>query len=321
LLGVPFGDQGFCVTKKKYNLIGGFLETAPYGEDHLFVWHAKQRGIRIRSTNAALKTSARKYRQSGWFTTTLLYYQLWTKQASPEKLTLNKIKNGNTAAVAIFVKTPDLSPVKTRLAKTIGKNAALTFYDLGVRAITETLTLVQNKSRHTIHPYWAVAEEQGLTDERWLGFGRLAQPEGGLGERLAQIYTHLQKVHGHVMLIGADSPQITTELIENAQQILNKKNNFVIGPSRDGGFYLFGGSVPLAQEIWCAISFSQNTTCADLVKKIRPYGEVVFLPLLTDVDVFEDLKYLNQELQKIKTTPAQNAVRQHVCELLKKDCV
>ena len=41
-------------------------------------------------------------------------------------------------ALAIFVKTPSLSPVKTRLAQSIGEDKAIAFYMLCLEAIKET---------------------------------------------------------------------------------------------------------------------------------------------------------------------------------------
>lgn len=84
ILGVPFGDQGFAISKEKFERIGGFPETLSYGEDHLFVWRARQKRIRIRCTKAPLYTSARRYAETGWAKLTWAYARRWTRQAWPE---------------------------------------------------------------------------------------------------------------------------------------------------------------------------------------------------------------------------------------------
>lgn len=84
ILGLPFGDQGFCLHRDGFAKIGGFPEHAPYGEDHLLVWSARQAGIRVRCIGVALQTSARKYQQNGWLAVTLKHQFLWIKQALPE---------------------------------------------------------------------------------------------------------------------------------------------------------------------------------------------------------------------------------------------
>lgn len=84
VLGIPWGDQGFCLLRKHFEQIGGFPEQVAYGEDHLLVWQAKQAGLRLCCTGEALITSARKYHRHGWAALTLQYQRLWIKQALPE---------------------------------------------------------------------------------------------------------------------------------------------------------------------------------------------------------------------------------------------
>lgn len=72
LLGLPYGDQGFCISRTLFNKIGGFPENVPYGEDMLFVRLAKRSGIRLNRIPSKLITSARKYHQHGWLKLTAL---------------------------------------------------------------------------------------------------------------------------------------------------------------------------------------------------------------------------------------------------------
>ncbi|MFT4553107.1 MAG: glycosyltransferase involved in cell wall biosynthesis [Chlamydiales bacterium] len=84
LLGIPFGDQGFCLSKELFQKIGAYPEDVLYGEDHLFVWYAKQQGIRLSYTGSTLLTSPRKYQCKGWLYVTISHQYLWIKQAFPE---------------------------------------------------------------------------------------------------------------------------------------------------------------------------------------------------------------------------------------------
>ncbi len=84
IFGVPFGDQGFAVSKEIFETLGGFPENVPYGEDHLFVWRARQKGIPLRNTGTSLYTSARRYAKTGWAKLTWAYARRWTCQAWPE---------------------------------------------------------------------------------------------------------------------------------------------------------------------------------------------------------------------------------------------
>ena len=84
LLGIPFGDQGLLMSREIFERLGGYPEEVAFGEDHLLVWRAHQAGVPVRCTGAWLGTSARKYVENGWASTTLRTLWLTAKQALPE---------------------------------------------------------------------------------------------------------------------------------------------------------------------------------------------------------------------------------------------
>jgi glycosyltransferase involved in cell wall biosynthesis len=86
LLGLPFGDQGLCLRRDLFFTLGRYDEQVRYGEDHLFVWKARHHGIPLRSTGAALLTSARKYTDRNWTKRVLFYQKVWISQACREIL-------------------------------------------------------------------------------------------------------------------------------------------------------------------------------------------------------------------------------------------
>ena len=90
ILKVPFGDQGFCLARDLFGKLGGFPDHLPYGEDHIFVWKARQYGVDVQAVGAKLYTSARKYKKHGWLKTTFLHQYLWIQQAWPEWKKLKK---------------------------------------------------------------------------------------------------------------------------------------------------------------------------------------------------------------------------------------
>lgn len=69
-LGLPFGDQGFLMQRATFQLLGGFDESLPGGEDHALVWQARRNAVPLRPIGAELWTSARKYQRQGWLGTT-----------------------------------------------------------------------------------------------------------------------------------------------------------------------------------------------------------------------------------------------------------
>jgi rSAM/selenodomain-associated transferase 2 len=73
--GLPFGDQGFIVAKTVFEHVDGFDEAVAQGEDLDFIVRLKAIGTKLHELPAELITSARRYQQHGWFTTTLRH--LW----------------------------------------------------------------------------------------------------------------------------------------------------------------------------------------------------------------------------------------------------
>ena len=91
ILGIPFGDQGFCFSRQVFFDLGGFDPHARY-EDHHLVWKMRLKGGKLKKVNATLQTSARKYRRDGWFTTTIMHLYLTYSYAIPRWLRLVKEK-------------------------------------------------------------------------------------------------------------------------------------------------------------------------------------------------------------------------------------
>lgn len=84
VFGMPFGDQGFCISTAAFWALGGFDGKAPYGEDHLLVWAARRHGLPLRPVGDVIVTSARKYADRGWLPTTARHLTLTWQQAWPE---------------------------------------------------------------------------------------------------------------------------------------------------------------------------------------------------------------------------------------------
>ena len=201
-------------------------------------------------------------------------------------------------AVAMFVKTPALSPVKTRLAATIGSRAAALAYAKCLDVTRELLAT--SAARAHLVPYWAVAEAAAMTPELWPGFDRIGQGDGGLGARLHRVYQTLLKRHPFVLLIGADCPQMPAACLDAAAQQLQPKAAtaaFVLGLARDGGFYLFGGRQAVAPDVFASVVYSCDQTAAMLHGALRGHGLVTTLALqLTDLDTQADWPTMREEL-------------------------
>ena len=83
-LKLPFGDQGFFLSQKSFERLGGFDKSLTYGEDHCLAWKMMQLRGKTVLLNQTLQTSARKYQQNGWVRQSWRHQYLWWRQALPE---------------------------------------------------------------------------------------------------------------------------------------------------------------------------------------------------------------------------------------------
>ncbi len=200
-------------------------------------------------------------------------------------------------AVAIFVKTPGLSPVKTRLAKGIGSALATEFH----RRAASAVGAVAHAAGSDVRPHWAVAEQEALAHPAWRAFPTLWQGDGKLGTRLDRVYSELLERRGSVLLIGADAPQVTPALLQDAAHaVLNGGRPYAIGPATDGGFWLFGGRAPVSPDVWHSVAYSRADTGARLAEALRRFGQISWVPALIDTDEASDLPELASALRCLR---------------------
>lgn len=288
-LGLPFGDQGFLMSRRSFYEIGGYDEEVPFAEDLRFIVRAKiLSGIECRPLNMNLLTSARKYQDRGWLQTTLLN-QYWTWKIVTEERFRTKPPR---RAIACFVKTLGYSNVKTRLASSIGMDRANEFYRLSLGCTEKEMIELKSK----VTPYWAVAEVNAVNEPVWQSLPVVEQGGGSLGERLNNVYQKLLHKYDEVFLIGADSPQIRWSHLELDKAL--QYHDFAVGLCEDGGFYIFGGRKEIPREAWLNITYSEATTGASLMMELERLGSVKRLPVQFDVDELNDLNHLKSILSQ-----------------------
>lgn len=183
--------------------------------------------------------------------------------------------------VIVFVKKATLGSLKTRLAKTIGDFGALEVYK-------ELLKITKN----------AVAElscdvriyfSETIDDDGWPNYANSIQSGTNLGERMYNAFKDgFEDGYRNIVLIGSDLPDISTLHIEEGLATL-EKNQVVIGPAEDGGYYLIGLS-QLLPGIFINKPWSQphllKTTLLELEHLNISFST---LEPLNDIDTYEDL--------------------------------
>jgi len=216
-----------------------------------------------------------------------------------------------SGALAIFVKTPGLSTVKSRLAAEWGEHLAVGWYRQAAYAVASVARVA--RTRYGVSAYWAVAEadaESGaVAFDAWPGLPVIAQPAGDLGTRMAHVHAGLVAQHGFGLLLGADAPQLTAELLGDAAEWLAAPiPRLVLGPAHDGGFWLFGGNVAPPLPMWKAVTYSAPETAQHLYRAMQGTGEWLTLATLTDVDHMSDLAAVRVALQALTDPTAEQRV-------------
>ncbi|MBO33383.1 MAG: hypothetical protein CMM74_10465 [Rhodospirillaceae bacterium] len=185
---------------------------------------------------------------------------------------------GLTNHLVIFVKTPRLGRVKTRLAAGVGTVAAWTFY---------RRVLLYQVKRLTGDRRWrcwlAVTPDGDVDAAPWPGAAsRLAQGTGDLGHRMARIMRALPP--GPAVIIGTDIPDITPSHVARAFRFLGR-HDAVFGPATDGGYWLVGlKRRPRLPDIFAGVRWSTEFTLSDSLAKLGHGHSVALLEILEDID-------------------------------------
>lgn len=201
--------------------------------------------------------------------------------------------------LALFAKTPRLGRVKTRLTPPFTAEEALALHEALLHDSCELL----RKAAAAVGASGRLYLDEGTT-------GKLHAPEGcelrlqvgaDLGERLRRAFeAELEPGPQRLVVIGSDSPHLPVAWLLRAFADLERQD-LVIGPARDGGYYLLGaGRVHpfLFEEVpWGTAQVYRET-----VRRARRAGlGIASLPALDDVDVEESVRRLFQELVRRKS--------------------
>lgn len=141
-------------------------------------------------------------------------------------------------ALVIFIKNPEPGKVKTRLAKTVGFEVAADMYkNLVEKNMAEVKPLHQ-----IVCDCWIAYDPPNaeISMRQWLSedYYYLPQQGEGLTDRILNVINDLfKREYSSVAILGSDTLNLRKELIDQCFQML-KLHDIVIGPARDGGYYL-----------------------------------------------------------------------------------
>jgi uncharacterized protein len=186
-------------------------------------------------------------------------------------------------ALIIFARAPEKGKVKTRLAVSIGENAALTVYEA---LLQHTQAVTKNLTCDKYVFYASHIPKQDLWDN---GYSKESQQGENLGDRMKNaLHLLFQQGYLRVVLIGSDCFELTEAILKKAFSHLDK-SEMVIGPAQDGGYYLIGMKDDL-KDVFEGMEWSTENVWQQTKEQILAQGYTYhLLPVLNDVDTLDDL--------------------------------
>lgn len=189
-------------------------------------------------------------------------------------------KNG----LIIFVRNPVLGKVKTRIADTAGNVTALKVYTQLLKH-TETVACPVDADKFVFYSNYP--ELNDVWDDAV--YHKYVQQGQSLGEKMQLAFEQMFTAgYKRVCIIGSDCYELTTAVIQDAFTDL-EKNDAVIGPAADGGYYLLG-LTKMVPAVFINKVWSTDKVCAATITDLRNAGcSCEVLPVLKDIDNIEDV--------------------------------
>ncbi len=191
-----------------------------------------------------------------------------------------------------MAKAPLAGAVKTRLVPPLTPAQAAEFYRALLLDQFDHLRHYAGAERYV---FFAPADaENTLRDLGGAEYAYLAQSGGDLGARMQQIFTALWHLgHRNIILIGSDLPAVPWAILdEGFAQLAQTESRLVLGPSRDGGYYLVGMNRP-TPEIFADMTWSHERVLAETTARLDALDLTYnILPTWFDLDVAEDFQRL-----------------------------
>ena len=185
----------------------------------------------------------------------------------------------------IFVKNLVPGHVKTRLAEDIGIDGALDVYQY---LVEHTAEITEDLKVDKAVFYSEYVEIEDIWDDSQ--YKLLIQKGKSLGERMSNAFEKaFETGYEKVVIIGSDSIEISEKHLNDAFKQLDD-HDYVIGPAKDGGYYLLGMKEP-SPSFFEGKKYGHDKVLKELLEEVaKTQKEFSLLDELSDIDTFQDLK-------------------------------
>jgi rSAM/selenodomain-associated transferase 1 len=200
-----------------------------------------------------------------------------------------------------MAKVPRSGRVKTRLVPPLTHDQASALSACFLRDVAASVSAAaatEDTRIQGVAVYLADGQEPVFGDVLPHDFSLLKQRGKHLGERLLHAVVDLLAAGFHsVCLVNADSPTLPSTLLRDAAVTLRAPGDrLVLGPARDGGYYLVGLK-RAHRRLFEEIAWSTPAVLAQTIARARELSlDVCLLPEWYDVDDHQSLRILCREL-------------------------
>jgi uncharacterized protein len=204
--------------------------------------------------------------------------------------------NPAARTLGVFAKRPAPGAGKTRLA---AESSAAWAAEVAAAFLHDTLArLAAVEARRVL----AFAPPDAFPYFADLARGRFdltPQPEGDLGERMAEFFrTQLDGGATAAVLVGTDSPSLPLPFVERAFRELESAD-LVLGPAADGGYYLIGCSRTVP-AVFQGIAWGGPRVLLETAARLPEGARLALLPPWYDVDSLADWFALRGHLAALR---------------------
>ncbi len=127
-------------------------------------------------------------------------------------------------------------------------------------------------------------------------FKTFAQQGKDLGQRMYNASAYVAQENDYQIILGSDLPTLQPSIILSAIKKL-AKNDLVIGPSQDGGYYLLA-SKEARPFLFDNIIFGKNDVLKATIKAIKAHDlSYGLVKTWSDIDLYPELLDLHRELE------------------------
>ncbi len=208
-------------------------------------------------------------------------------------------KNRSNTAVIIFAKAPVAGFVKTRLNPVLSSDRSAQLHKLLVCHVLSQSQGVADADPYLYcapsceHPFFASLRERfSIVLRKQMGID--------LGARMRQAFTEILSSHSQGILVGTDLPELSSEILIEAQNSLAGEADVVFVPTEDGGYGLIGlkqvhhflfEHIPWGSRSVMAVTLQRASMHALTVKQLAP---------MRDLDTPEDYYYYQSHISRLE---------------------